>query len=403
MEKRKYNKKDFYFWKITLCLAAASFFIFASLYVVQPLAPLFVRDFNVSVSEATLPLSVNVFGLILGLIILGFYSDRIGRVPLIKCSLIISVIPFLLIPMTDSFTFFILMRFIQGFAMAGLPAASLAYINEEIDRSSIGIATALYIASNAFGGMVGRFLASFLAEEQAWQTIFYIFAGIGLIIAIAVILFLPKSQFFERSYLPFQKDIEGMLFHIKSPVMLLFFGMGIIFQVSFTSVWTYLPFYLEGEPFSLSSQAISYTFLAYGFGVVGAPIAGWLASSLGLNRVRIAGIIVLSAGILMTGIVSFPWIIAGLCVICLGFFTAHSLTATFVTEQAAHHKGSASSLYLVSYYIGVAFGSTAVGPVWNQAGWHAIVWLAGILPVAYLVIVTMVQKRMKKSTSVSGR
>ncbi|WP_080875631.1 MFS transporter [Oceanobacillus timonensis] len=401
MEKRKYHKTDFYFWKITLCLAAASFFIFASLYVVQPLSPVFARDFNVSVSEATLPLSMNVFGLILGLIILGFYSDRIGRVPLIKYSLLVSVILFFFIAMTDSFAFFILMRFIQGFAMAGLPAASLAYINEEIDRSSIGIATALYIASNAFGGMVGRVVASYLIEDLAWQTIFYIFAGAGVLIAAVVIIFLPKSQFFEYSYLPFRKDIEGMVFHIKNPVMLLFFGMGIIFQVSFTSVWTYLPFYLEGDPFFLSPQAISYTFLAYGFGVVGAPTAGWLAGSLGLNNVRIAGIITLSAGIFMTTIVSLPWIIAGLCVICLGFFTAHSLTATFVTEQATHHKGSASSLYLVSYYIGVAFGSTAVGPIWNQAGWHALVWLAGILPIGYLIFVTLVQKGISKTASSS--
>ncbi|WP_227994913.1 MFS transporter [Oceanobacillus sp. CFH 90083] len=401
MAMQKYHKTDFYFWKITLCLAAASFFVFASLYVVQPLLPVFVRDFGVSVSEATLTLSINIAGLIIGLIVLGFFSDRIGRVPFIKYSLLASVIPFLLIPMTDSFSFFVFMRFIQGFALAGLPAASLAYINEEVDRSSIGIATALYIASNAFGGMVGRVLAGYLAEGFAWQTIFYIFAGIGAVIVTVVMLFLPKSRFFEPSHLPFRKDIDGMIFHIKSPTMLLIFGMGIVFQLSFTSVWTYLPFYLEGEPFYLSAQAISYTFLAYGFGVIGAPAAGWLASSLGLNAIRIAGIIILSGGIILTMIVSLPWIIVGLCVTCLGFFTAHSLTATFVTEQATHHKGSASSLYLVSYYIGVAFGSTAVGPIWDAAGWNAVVWLAGLLPIGYLLFVTMVQKKAGKSSASS--
>ncbi|GEN87842.1 MFS transporter [Oceanobacillus sojae] len=399
METKKYHKTDFYFWKITLCLASASFFVFASLYVVQPLLPVFVRDFDISVSEATLTLSINIVGLIIGLIVLGFFSDRIGRVPFIKYSLLASVIPFLLIPMTDSFYFFILMRFLQGFALAGLPAASLAYINEEIDRSSIGIATALYIASNAFGGMVGRVLAGYLADDFAWQTIFYIFAGIGVVIVAIVMIFLPKSRFFEASHLPFRKDIEGMAFHVKNPAMLLIFGMGIIFQLSFTSVWTYLPFHLEGEPFFLSAKAISYTFLAYGFGVVGAPVAGWIAGILGLNVVRIAGIIILSAGIIMTMILSLPWIIVGLCITCLGFFTAHSLTATFVTEQAAHHKGSASSLYLVSYYIGVTFGSTAVGPIWDKAGWDAVVWIAGILPIGYLIFVTIIQKGAGRSSS----
>lgn len=77
------------------------------------------------------------------------------------------------------------------------------------------------------------------------------------------------------------------------------------------------------------------------------------------------------------------------------FFTAHSLTATFVAEEAAHHKGGASSLYLVAYYVGVTLGSSAVGPIWNIAGWNAIVGIAGILPVAYLVLVIVVQKNVR--------
>ncbi|MDO6451539.1 MFS transporter [Oceanobacillus profundus] len=395
MNTQKYHIKDYYFWKISLSLAFASFFVFASMYIVQPLLPLYVREFKVSVSEATLTLSATIVGLIIGLIILGFFSDRIGRVAIIKYSLIGSVIPFLLIPMLDSFYLFVLLRFIQGFALAGLPAASLAYLNEEIDRSSVGIATALYIASNALGGMAGRVLAGYLTDIYAWETVFYIFAGGGLLIVGLVFIFLPKSRFFKASNLSFRKDLEGMIFHLKNPTIIMIIGMGAVLQLSFTSIWTYLPFHLEAEPFSLSTKAISYTFFAYGFGVIGAPIAGWLAGGMGLKVVRIIGILVLSTGILMTFSLSLPIIIIGLCVSCLGFFTAHSLTATFVAEEAAHHKGGASSLYLVAYYVGVTLGSSAVGPIWNIAGWNAIVGIAGILPVAYLVLVIVVQKNVR--------
>lgn len=47
-------------------------------------------------------------------------------------------------PLTDSFVTIILLRFIQGFAIAGVPAAALAYISEEIDSQSMGFATSLY-------------------------------------------------------------------------------------------------------------------------------------------------------------------------------------------------------------------------------------------------------------------
>src|SRR5699024_5285929 len=103
MQERTYTIRDFYFWKITLCLALASFFIFACMYAVQPLLPVFVEEFNVSVSESSLALSLTIIGLTIGLIVLGFLSDRYGRPLFIKFSLAGSVVPFLVLPMMDSF------------------------------------------------------------------------------------------------------------------------------------------------------------------------------------------------------------------------------------------------------------------------------------------------------------
>lgn len=403
MQKQKYSMEHPAFWKISLSLAIASFFVFASLYMVQPLAPAFVRAYNITVSEATLALSVSVLGLIVGLFILGFFSDRKGRIHFIKYSLIASVIPFLLIPLFDSFYLLMLLRFIQGFVLAGLPAAALAYINEEIDPVNAGIATALYIASNALGGMAGRFAAGFLSEQHSLDVVFYSFAGLGAGVILIVFSLLPKSRFFEASRLPFRKDVEGMLYHFKNPLILTFFGMGVILQYAFTSVWTYLPFHLGAEPYALSAKAISYTFLTYGFGVVGAPFAGWLSGYFGSTTVRITGILVLSLGILATLSPPLPMIIIGLCLICLGFFTSHSLTASTVTEVATHHKGSASSIYLISYYLGVSLGSSLAGPVWEFGGWKATVILAAILPLVYLTFVANFEKRIVKEKEKSRK
>jgi len=391
----KYTLKDFYFWKITLSLALASFFVFASMYVVQPLLPLFVVVYGVTVSTSSLSLSITIISLIIGLLVLGFFSDRVGRTGFIHFSLIGSVIPFFLIPLSDSFLILLLLRFVQGFALAGLPAAAIAYLNEEIDRRSAGIATALYISNNAIGGMAGRVMTGYIADTYSWETAFYFFGILGLIIAILVFLLLPKSRFFQPSNQSIKKDVEGFLYHLKNPAILIVIGMGVVLQLSFTGIWTYLPFHLQEEPFSLSIEAISYTFFAYGLGVIGSPLAGWLAGHFQLEKVRVAGIIVLSLGVFLTYAMSLPVIIIGLCVMCLGFFTAHSLTAASVAEKAKHHKGSASSLYLVAYYVGVTLGSSAVSPVWYAGGWLGVVLLAGALPLVYLFIVHLTSKRFK--------
>ncbi|MBY7144145.1 MFS transporter [Virgibacillus sp. NKC19-3] len=393
MEQRKYTIRDAHFWKISWGLALASFFIFACMYAVQPLLPVFVEEFGVSVSASSLAFSLTIIGLIIGLIVLGFYSDRIGRTIFIKLSLIGSIIPFLVIPMVDSFYVIVVLRFIQGFALAGLPAASIAYLNEEIDSRSVGVATGLYISSNALGGMVGRVLTGYITDHFSWQVAFLVLAVVGLLVLASVYLMLPKSRFFHSSDLTFRKDIEGFLFHFKNSALLLVFGLGIVLQFAFTGMWTYLPFHLQGDPFSLSLQTISYTFFAYGLGVIGSPLAGWFAGKFGLRNIRVIGVIILTIGILLTLSTSLVVIIIGLCVSCLGFFTAHSLTTTNVGEQATHHKGSAASLYLVAYYIGVALGGSALGPLWDVAGWIGIVLFTGILPVTYVIFIRSGNKR----------
>ncbi len=390
-----YTIRDSQFWRIISSLGIGSLFIFSAMYAVQPLLPVFTEEFDIPVSFASLSLSMSTLGLIIGLIVLGFFSDRNGRGLYIKLSLIGSVIPFLLMPLTDSFLVIIILRFIQGFALAGVPAAALAYINEEIHKQFASFATALYISSNALGGMIGRVVTGYITEHFSWEVAFYLLAAVGTIIFGIILFTLPASRNFEPTNTSFTKDIEGFLFHLKNPSLLVVFGLGIVLQLSFTGVWTYLPFHLTAPPFSLSLEMVSYTFFAYGVGVICSPLAGWLADKFGLRRVRITGVFVMSLGILLTLSASLLVIVIGLCVTCLGFFTAHSLTAASVSREAVHHKGSASSLYLVSYYVGVAAGSTLLSPLWEWGGWTGIIILTTIVPVVYVGLIRL-KKKLRK-------
>ncbi len=399
MELTKYTSKDRGFWKITLSLLLASLFIFTNIYAVQPLLPLFVSEFQISISSSSLALSATIIGLIVGLIVLGFFSDRNGRRSYIIFALLGSALPFFLLPFVESFTWFVVLRFLQGFALAGVPAAALAYISEEIDRKNTGYATALYISSNALGGMIGRVLAGYLADHFTWQLTFLGFGLFGLVLFVAVLLLLPKSRHFQPSEQSFAKDITGFLYHLKNPSLLVVFDLGAVLQISFTGVWTYLPFHLEAPPFSLPLQTISYFFFAYGIGVITSPLAGRIAERFGLRTVRRAGVWIFSIGLLMT-LSTQVWLIAvGLCVACFGFFTAHSLTAASVGQQADHHKGSASSLYLVSYYFGVASGSSLLSPLWTAGGWNTLVLFTALLPVFYLFAISIYRKNAASAKS----
>ncbi|ARJ39206.1 MFS transporter [Sporosarcina sp. P21c] len=392
----KSTLRELRFWRIVIGLGIASVLIFAAMYAMQPLLPILTKQFNVSVSTASLAMSVNTIGLIFGLVILGFYSDRLGRSAFVKVSVLVTALLFIPMFLTHSFTVILVLRFIQGFAMAGVLAAALAYINEEINERVVGVATALYISFNGTGGMLGRFVTGYLAERWSWELSLQLLTVAGVAVFIFLLFVLPKSNYFTPSVESMKKDMEGFGIHLKNPALLIVFGLGIALQLSFTGMWTFLPFHLTASPFSMTLDEVSYIYFAYAFGIIGAPLAGSIASKAGMNSVRFIGVLLLAVGCLLTIPTILPLIIIGYCIICLGFFSAHSLTAASVSKEATHHKGSASSLYLVSYYIGMAAGSTLVTPLWQFAGWTGLAMFSAVVPVVYVLLIRLRRRVLSK-------
>ena len=382
------------FWRIIIGLGIASVFIFAAMYAMQPLLPILTKQFGVSVATASLTMSINTIGLIIGLIILGFYSDRLGRSVFVKTSILLTALLFIPMFLTHSFAVILALRFLQGFVMAGVLAAALAYINEEIHGRVVSMATALYISFNSTGGMFGRFVTGYIAERWSWELSLQLLGIIGVVVFFMLLFVLPKSTNFQPSTETIRKDMEGFGFHLKNPALLIVFGLGIVLQLCFTGMWTFLPFHLTASPFLLTLDEISYIYFAYAFGIIGAPLAGVLAAKYGLRKVRLIAIVLLMAGCLITIPMKLPLIVIGYCVICLGFFSAHSLTAASVSKEVTHHKGSASSLYLVSYYVGMAAGSTLTSPLWEVAGWTGLTLFSASVPIVYVLLIRLRQRKL---------
>lgn len=61
------------------------------------------------------------------------------------------------------------------------------------------VATALYISSNALGGMVGRVMTGYITDHFSWQMAFYALAVLGILILAAVVFMLPKSRFSNQA------------------------------------------------------------------------------------------------------------------------------------------------------------------------------------------------------------
>lgn len=371
----QYRIQHMNFWKIIFGFCLASCLIFSNLYIVQPLLPQLAREFNITPTVSSLALTMSTVSLIIGLLVFGFFSDRIGRLPILFWTMGISVVPLFLIPLVDSFYWILFWRFVTGFTLAGLPAVGIAYIAEEVHQKYRGLAVSFYIASNALGGMAGRVIGGYFADRFSWETSLLLLGISGVIITILCIVSIPRSRHFQRHDRAMLEDLKGMAIHVKNPLLVVAFIFGVILQINFAGIWTYIPFYLEGEPFFLSMKSISLLYFTYSFGIVGSPFAGHLASKFGIIHVLLTGVIILAVGNVLTAIPKIHFVIVGLSFIVLGFFIAHSMTSTWVGMNAKHHKSGATSLYLVAYYLGVSFSGVINGVVWSNFHWRGIVIL----------------------------
>ena len=73
---------------------------------------------------------------------------------------------------------------------------------------------------------------------------------------------------------------------------------------------------------------------------------------------------------------SFARPAAGLALVAVGTFFAQATATGFVGRAATTDRGSASGLYLASYFLGGLSGSAVLGQVFDRIGWPACV--AGI-------------------------
>jgi YNFM family putative membrane transporter len=137
---RKISRSDAAFWRITGPLAFGGFSTFALLYSVQPLMPVFAREFAVSPALASLSLSATTAVLAVAMIGAGAVSEVCGRKRLMVFSLAASSLATMLAALAADWPTLLGLRALAGLALSGLPAVAMAYLGDEMDAQAIGLA-----------------------------------------------------------------------------------------------------------------------------------------------------------------------------------------------------------------------------------------------------------------------
>lgn len=359
---------------ILLTLPLAGLAELASLYSIQALLPKLAEVYHIPLNHVGLILSAEVGCLALAMLFTGSLSDRFGRKQTIVVSLLLGGILTLLCATVSVWPQLVLYRALLGLAVSGITAAVTVYICEEVSPVLAGVITGYFIFGNSLGSMSGRVIATLLMDYVSLNFIFILFGGLLIFMALYVFCFLPASKNFTPSTsLNLIQVFKGGMEHFKNKKISLAYIIGFILFGSFTSVFNFIAFYLHHEPFNLPFTQIGLIPVSFALTFFSAPTAARCAMRLGaMNMLSILLIAMMTGAAISIMASNVPMFIFGIILLSVAFFTAHSTLLSWVSNNASHAKGQATSFYLLCYYAGGAVLGYLNGFVFAKEGWHGL-------------------------------
>ncbi len=379
------------FLRANIAFFLSAFSVFASLYSVQPLLPMFAQYWVRDAGTASLALSATTATMAVALIPASLLADRLGRHRLIVGALLITAILGMLLPFTQVWWQLITLRTLMGLTLAGIPAVAMVYLSEEMDPEALGYSMGLYIGGTAIGGMAGRVISGVLSDFLGWRLGTGILAGLILIAAIAVAILLPRPRHFVRDPIGLATLWRRCRASFDDAALPWLFASAFLLMGGFVTLYNYAGFRLALPPFLLSHSAIALIFLVYLLGSASSTWAGGLSQRLGRRKVFWALVALMGAGMAVTMLDNTFAVILGLAIATMGFFAAHGVASAWVTRRARIGKAQASAIYLVAYYLGASILGTLGGYAWTAWAWPGVMLVSGgAATLALLVAVRLI-------------
>ncbi|MEJ5927879.1 MFS transporter [Corynebacterium sp. H128] len=378
------RRTDAAYKRATWAMLAVGLATFNGLYCTQALLPTFSEVFSISPTTAALTISAATGMLALCVVPASILSERFGRGRILAGSLIAATAVGLVIPFLSDPNLIIALRGLQGAFFAGTPAVAMAWLSEEIDARDLAGAMGLYIAGNAFGGLLGRIIPSTILEFASWRWAMGINAVFALTMAALVWLLLPAQQHFHAKQLHAKAEVQAMLGHWRNPRLAALFILPLLAMGTFVSVYNFLGFRMI-QLFGLSEGLVGLLFIMYLAGTWSSARAGSMVKRWGRGPVVLSMALLMLAALPVLNSGHLSVILLALFIFTASFFALHSTASSWVGILATEHRAEASSMYLFCYYVGSSIIGWLSGMVMHIGWFQFTMWLSALTALIVLI------------------
>lgn len=375
-------------------LGAAQLFLLGVLSAFGPLSldlylpglPEMQKSLQTTPTMIQLTITASLIGLAIGQIIIGPWSDRVGRRKALLVGVGLFTVATMGIILTSNVYGVIFFRFIQGLGGSAGIVLSLAVIADSFDGLQLTRNVALNQMINGVFPIVAPVIGGVIIAMSSWRMTFIVLAILGGLIWLAIYTSLPETA-------P-TSQINADTLSPKATFIALWQNKGFMYMA-----WTQalmmagLFAYIAGSTFVLETMyhvsvvQFSIVYAVNGLGIlVAAPISAKLAGKLGEYRaLGVFIVIALVGGGLVW--VNMVWS-NNVLLMCLAFFLIvapiggiSSLTTSIAMQHVETGAGAASGILGLMRY---AMGGL-VSPLVGLMGAHSLIPLAVVVAVVQIL------------------
>lgn len=374
-------------------IGTMAFLTVVDLFATQAILPSLTAHYGAPPAAMGLAVNASTVGMAIAGLAIGLRGQQIDRRLGIVASLILLAVPTLMLAFAQNLGVFAVLRIAQGLCMASAFALTLAYLGEECSAADAGGAFAAYITGNVASNLFGRLISAAIADHLGIAANFVFFAGLNLAGAALAYAVLHRARATMAAPYVDSPVSRAWRDHVRNPAIRSAFGIGFCILFAFIGTFTFVNFVLVREPFALSRMQLGFVYFVFAPSIITTLLAGAVVQRFGTRPAMWSSFAVAAVGLPMLLSPSLPFVLGGMVLVAVGTFLAQAIATGFLGKAAMHGRGTASGMYLASYFFGGLVGTAVLGQVFDRFGWTTCV--AGIG--ATLAAASIMTHRLKPS------
>lgn len=338
----------------------------STLYAVQPIQPLFEKEFDLSRFEAAIFTTTIMLPLGFAPIFYGYILETVSSKRFLKNAVLWLGILELLFALSNTYTVLLIIRALQGLLIPAVLTSLMSYISFITPKEKVQQTIGYYIGATIFGGFIGRLSCGILSDMYGWR-IFFVLLSLSLFIMYGCLSYLSeevKVDFVKPKFSQVARVLHNKRF---LNIYLMMFFIFFVFQ----AILNFIPFQLQtlGESVGYGKVGMMYAGYIVGF-IVSVRILSLIRFFGSETRAIYVGIFIYLIGIQIFNINDYLVMFGGMFVFCAGFFIIHSTASGLISKLAHQNKAISNGLYLSFYYAGGTLGTFVPGVFFQYFGWE---------------------------------